>query len=177
MPTDVSVISGRINHGVTGYWVTGHVVTDAGASLAIAAGWTESEDAAADAAGILSQAVPAAQQRFTGRYLPSEGAYDDDLDTRARSAMSIATLINEWADAPDTVYGGYVILSEPLAGLQAIDSPAPSGEVTLNWLNIFYAIEWVVFAGFALYLWFRLVKDAWEREQLEREEAQAAHVN
>ena len=172
---DVSVISGRLNHGAEGYWVTGHAVTSAGASLAIAAGWTETEDAAAAAADILrdSEATP-----FTlvGRYLPSEGSYDDDLEAKERSAMAVATLLNEWVEAPDTVYGGYLIVDGPLAGLEQIDSPEPSSDVTLNWLNIFYAIEWVVFAGFALYLWYRLVRDAWEREQLEAEEATAAAV-
>ena len=42
-------------------------------------------------------------------------------------------------------------------GLTTIDSPAPSREVGLNWLNIFYAAEWAIFAGFAIYLWYRLV--------------------
>ncbi|KZX22122.1 hypothetical protein [Rathayibacter tanaceti] len=45
-------------------------------------------------------------------------------------------------------------------------------DVSLNWLNVFYAIEWVVFAGFALYLWFRLVRDAWEREAEEALDAE-----
>jgi len=65
------------------------------------------------------------------------------------------------------------VVEGPLAGLEQIDSPEPSSDVTLNWLNVFYAIEWVVFAGFALYLWYRLVRDAWERQQLEAEEAAA----
>ena len=34
----------------------------------------------------------------------------------------------------------------------------------MNWLNVFYAGEWVVFAGFAVYFWFRLTRDAWEKE-------------
>lgn len=173
VPGDASVISGRLNHGSEGYWVTGHVVTAAGASLAIAAGWTESEDAAAEAADILSSGE-GAPSTLVGRYLPSEGSYDDDLESGERSAMAVATLLNEWAAAPDTVYGGYLILEEPLAGLEQIDSPEPGDGVTLNWLNIFYAIEWVVFAGFALFLWYRLVRDAWEREQLEAEEAAAS---
>ena len=169
---DVSVISGRLNHGVEGFWVTGHAVTADGASLAIATGWTQDEDAAADAAAILSDSA-GAPLTLVGRYLPSEGSYDDDFEAGERSAMAVATLVNEWSTAPDTVYGGYLILDEPTAGLEAIDSPEPSSEVTLNWLNIFYAVEWVVFAGFALYLWYRLVRDAWEREQLEAEEAAA----
>ena len=81
--------------------------------------------------------------------------------------MSVAALINLWADPPQSVYGGYVILGEPTGDLETIDSPVPSSEVTLNWLNLFYALEWVLFAGFAVFLWWRLVKDAWEREQEE----------
>jgi hypothetical protein len=31
-------------------------------------------------------------------------------------------------------------------------------------LNLFYAMQWVIFGVFALYLWWRLVRDEWERE-------------
>jgi hypothetical protein len=44
----------------------------------------------------------------------------------------------------------------------------------VNWLNIFYAAEWAIFAGFAFYLWYRLAKDAWEREVEEFEDAEPA---
>lgn len=33
----------------------------------------------------------------------------------------------------------------------------------INWLNLFYAVEWVVFAGFAIFFWYRLVRDDWEK--------------
>lgn len=173
---DASVISGRLNLGSEGDWVTGHAVTAAGVSLAIATGWTDSPDAAAAAARVLSNST-GETLTLVGRYLPSEGSYDDDFEAGERSAMAVATLVNEWHDPPETVYGGYLILDAPLGGLDAIDSPEPSTEVTLNWLNVFYAIEWVVFAGFALYLWYRLVRDAWEREQLEADEGEASGVN
>jgi surfeit locus 1 family protein len=45
-----------------------------------------------------------------------------------------------------------------------ISTTPPSSERELNWLNIFYAAEWIIFAGFALYLWYRLMRDEWERE-------------
>jgi len=172
---DASVISGRLNHGATGYWVTAHLITEDGASLAVATGWTDDVDAANSARDI--QNSSSAQVTIVGRYMASEGALDDDIDEGERSAMSVATLLNEWAEPTDTVYGGYLILDEPLDGLTAIDSPVPGNEVELNWLNIFYAVEWIVFAGFALYLWYRLVKDAAEREELEREERELAEVN
>ena len=42
-------------------------------------------------------------------------------------------------------------------------APAPELERELNILNLFYAIEWVLFGGFAVYLWWRLVKDEQEK--------------
>ena len=78
--------------------------------------------------------------------------------------LAVSELVNLWAQAPDGVYGGYVVADEAPAGLEAIDAPPPSTEVSLNLLNVFYAIEWVLFAGFAIFLWYRLVKDAWEEE-------------
>ncbi len=40
---------------------------------------------------------------------------------------------------------------------------------SFNLLNVFYALEWAIFAGFAIYLWYRLVRDVVEREQEERD--------
>ena len=68
------------------------------------------------------------------------------------------------------MYFGYVTAAEPIEASTRSSSPPPEQSVELNWLNIFYAIEWVVFAGFAVFLWYRLVRDAVERE---REEAEA----
>jgi len=36
--------------------------------------------------------------------------------------------------------------------------------VEINWLTAFYAIEWIIFALFALYFWYRLVSDERMRE-------------
>ena len=56
------------------------------------------------------------------------------------------------------------MLADPVAPLDPIVAEAPEREVTLNLLNVFYAIEWALFAGFAIYLWYRLVRDVVERE-------------
>ena len=58
-------------------------------------------------------------------------------------------------------------------GLTDIISPPPAEPESVNWLNVFYAIEWAVFAGFAFYLWYRLARDARERELEEFEDARA----
>jgi surfeit locus 1 family protein len=161
---DYSVISGRQQVGATVFWVTGHAVTTDGVSLAVALGWATTHEAATQAATQFSAESAQEATRLSGRYIVSEGATEDDFEVGQRRTMSVATLLNEWAEPTDAVYGGYLVLGDAPQPLATIDSPAPQSDVVLNWLNVFYAIEWVVFAGFAFYFWFRLVRDEWERE-------------
>ncbi|MEP6482252.1 MAG: SURF1 family cytochrome oxidase biogenesis protein [Rhodoglobus sp.] len=157
---DYEVLSGRVNLAAPGYWVVGHAVLPDGASLAVAMGWAKNADVAASAIKTLEQHPPT--PAVTGRYLPSESPQETDFEHGVHSVLAVPALVNEWSTAPDGVYGGYLISHEKVEGLARIDSPAPSTEVSLNLLNIFYAVEWAIFAGFALFLWYRLVKDAWE---------------
>jgi cytochrome oxidase assembly protein ShyY1 len=152
---DYLVVLDRNNGGEQhGAVLVGHLVTDAGVTLAVAIGWASSADGIErDAAG----------GELTGRYLPSESPTDSDVESGVRSVISVAELINLWPDAVPA-YGGYLVLDDPPAGLEPIYSPPPEREVSLNALNIFYAIEWAIFAGFAFYLWYRLVRDVVERE-------------
>jgi surfeit locus 1 family protein len=166
VPGDEVVLSDRNNGAASnGFWLVGHLLTDDGISLAVALGWA-ADRATAEAAITDSGSVSGA---LTGRYLPSEGPQESDFESGEHSALAVADLINIWADA-GPAYGGYVVLAEPSPGLDPIVSPEPIKDVSLNLLNIFYAIEWVLFAGFAIYLWYRVVKDVVERE---REEAAA----
>ncbi|MEO6533519.1 MAG: SURF1 family cytochrome oxidase biogenesis protein [Pseudolysinimonas sp.] len=154
---DFVVLSKRINAGATGFWLVGHVTTAGGAELAVAIGWapTRAQAEAAEASATI-------ESPLVGRYLPSEPPDQPDVDKGVQSAASIPAFINQWSHFGGSVYGGYVVASTPTAGLTTIDSPAPSQEVSLNWLNVFYAAEWAIFAGFAIYLWYRLVKDVVE---------------
>ena len=156
---DFVVLSNRLNAGTAGFWLVGHVGTDAGSELAVALGWAPTRAQAVAAEPSATIASP-----LIGRYLPSEPPDQPDVDKGVQSAASVPAFINQWTDFSGTVYGGYVVANTPVTGLEAIDSPAPSQEVSLNWLNIFYAAEWAIFAGFAIYLWYRLVKDVVEKE-------------
>lgn len=161
-----SILSGRLNNGDNGYWVMAELVTSGtdtpGASLAIALGWTDDEATATSAVSQLE--APQSEQSVTGRFLTSEDPSLDDFEKGERKTASVAALINEWPDAPTSVYAGYLVDSSAGFGLDAIYSPKPSTAVSLNLLNVFYAVEWVVFAGLAVFMWFRLLKDAYERE-------------
>ena len=167
---DETVLTGRDNDGQLGAWLVGHLVTEAGDSLAVGIGWAPDEDAALAAASEVRSDTPV---EISGRYLPSESPELNDVEAGERRALSIAELVNLWAD-PQPVYAGYVVLEQPLAGLEAIHQPPPLRDTSLNWLNVFYAAEWVIFAAFAVYLWYRVVRDVWEAEELAAREAGTA---
>ena len=183
MADDFLLLPGRLNGGKRGYWIVGHLILSgdgsgsgsvsvsgggSGVSLATAIGWSPNATAAARALEQLSASTDRVPKTFTGRYLPSEAPQEDDFEHGVQNAMSVAAFINQWKIEPQSIYGGFIILDARSLGsgtqLHVIDSPAPSVEVQLNWLNVFYAIEWVVFAVFVIFLWFRLVRDTFQRE-------------
>lgn len=195
-PGDFVVVSPRDNGGETGAWVVGHLVADgtdsaAGASLAVAVGWAPTAEKAETAIAALDAhpELLAEQRPVTGRLMPTEAAAmpDADADPQSVGTMVPAQVANLWAEVDGPVYAGYLVLHDgdagadallAAAGLDAIDSMPPEPAERVNWLNVFYAIEWVVFAGFAVFLWYRLARDAWEREHemqlLEAEDAAGA---
>lgn len=165
---DEEIVGGRFNDGTSGYWVVSHFVTNAdSASIPVARGWSATEDSAERARAELAEAENE-PVTVTGRFLPSDAPVvpDEGDDPHSMTTVSVAALINIWDGyTGQPVYAGYIVDSEAAAGLDVISSPVPTQDATLNWLNVFYAVEWVVFAGFAVFLWFRLVKDAVEREK------------
>lgn len=159
---DTVVLSARLNDGDSGYWVVAHLTDDDGAGLAVALGWTASETEAERLVGEVS----ADEVTIEGRLVADEGPQTSDFESGELHALSIGGMVNVWSVVDEAgVYNGYVVAETPLAGLEAIHSPPPDTSVQLNWLNLFYAAEWVLFAGFAVFLWWRLVRDVWLREQ------------
>jgi surfeit locus 1 family protein len=169
---DVVVLTGRSGGGEQSVWLVGRLDTEDGDTLAVALGWADDEAAALAAAPEADSQVD-----LTGRYLPGEGPQDSDFEAGERTAIAPAELVNLWSGI-DAIYGGYLLLHDQWPGLGRIDSPAPEPPVAVNWLNLFYALEWAVFAFFALFIWYRLVADQHEAElELEREEQQAVAVD
>ena len=152
---DDVVISNRSTEGGSGSWLVRHCTTPAGASLAVAVGWSPQAIVASD--------ILYTQGALVGRYVPTESPQQSDFREGERSAVAVSELLNLWA-TPGPVYGGYLVLAQAPEGLLTIGTQAPPTERQLNWLNLFYAAEWAIFGVFALYLWYRLVKDEWERE-------------
>nr|WP_248148909.1 SURF1 family protein [Microbacterium aoyamense] len=173
IPGDFLVVSSRFNEGVEGYWVTGQLRLDdrdEPTSIAVAIGWASTADEAADAVAQLqfdAEAPDAAPVTITGRIISDEGPAlpPRGADPQEMTSMSPAVLLGQWHDVEGLdVYRPYLASEVAPRLLLDISSPAPAEGSNVNWLNIFYALEWAVFAGFAFYLWYRLAKDAWEKE-------------
>lgn len=195
---DFDVVADRLQGELLGYWVIGHVAVtndEAGSSvavegapgLAVAVGWTPDEASARELAARLQSGASASELEFAGRLeygqAPQVNRGDDPQQL---TAMAPTHLINRWADPAAQNYGVYVSLDE--ASMQAVLGQTAGGEqiqaITpqaleapqLNWLNIFYAIEWALFAGFAIFMWWRLARDEFEKERREAAEAPSVLV-
>ena len=167
---DETLITTRFNGGVEGFWVVSHFRTDTAVSIAVARGWAADKATAETVIAELQTEPKNTPVTVTGRFLTGEAPElpDPDGDSMELTKVAPSALINLWADFTDeSVYSAYIVSADVTAGLDLIDSPIPQVDQSLNWLNIFYAIEWVVFAGFAVFFWYRLVRDALEREQEE----------
>lgn len=165
---DFIVVTQRMNGDEQGFWVTGQFrVADTAqpTSIAVAIGWAPTLQKAQDAAAALGAGARGATT-LTGRVISDEGpkapprSTPDELQT-----MSPAALLSRWHDIDGLdVYRPYMTSDKPLGSLVRIVSHPPEAGGDVNWLNLFYAAEWAVFAGFAFYLWYRLARDAREKE-------------
>jgi surfeit locus 1 family protein len=164
VPGDFVLLSERRNGDREGWWLVGHAEASDGSELVVALGWAPTR-----AAAVAAEATASIPTPLVGRYLPTEAPDQPGVEDGVQSAASVAAVINQWHDFGGKVYAGYLVAHEAPPGLDRIDSPKPIPPAALNWLNLFYGVEWAVFAGFAIYLWYRLVKDVVERERGERE--------
>jgi len=178
VPGDFLVVEQRTNGGRSGAWVTGHFVVDGSPSahLSVAIGWAPTVAEAERAlAGVAADGTLGGEIGIEGRYMPGDAAAlpEPSQDPMRLTTMVPAQQINRWAPFEGPAYAGFLVLhpQPPLdsaklggLGLDAIDSVPPLPVETINWLNVFYAAEWIVFAGFAVFFWYRLTRDAWEKE-------------
>jgi len=150
------VVLDRRQGGDVGEWLVANARTDDGACLPVAVGWSSSVNPD-DFIVIDDSPSP-----LVGRLVPSDDPTTGDYDNGRLTVVSSSDLVNRWGC--ETIYDAFLVLDAATPPLEAIASVKPLPQAALNWLNIFYAIEWALFAVFALYFWYRLVTDAVERE-------------
>ena len=162
-PGDTVLVKDRLYEDESGYWVVTAFTVDGapgGAVMPVVRGWIAEPGDAAPA--------PTGQAGVVGRLLPPEAPIAQPLKDGILPSLSSAELINLW-DTPG--YAAFVTADEitvdgepaQTGSMRTVDVDAQPQETSVNWLNIFYAVEWFVFAGFAVFLWWRLVVDAHRR--------------
>ncbi len=196
-----TLIDSRLHDGREGYWAVAAMRVDGapdGEVIPVVLGWTDSPDWAVETGASLDgparyqeeewhAAAPevhgVADFSVQGRLLPPEAPSPDsreDMPPRGLPTLSTAELINLW---DEDSYSGFVVAFDMEAGGAPLEHDALELEQvwvdtqpeasSINWLNLFYAVEWTLFAGFAFFMWWRLVKDAHlrrlEEERLDRE--------
>lgn len=195
-PDDVSVVTNRTEKDRHGYWVVAafRVVNanpasgeaaaapdvypqddlDRAPTLAVTLGFTESRTEA-DRVATAWKSNAHRPQILEGTYeLPNDPDVNPHgVDPTEIRQMSTAILANVWHGG-DGWYQGFVIAGKADAGLDRITPIAPTDPDVVNWLNVFYAAEWVLFAGFAIFMWYRLARDEYERELEDAAERAAA---
>jgi cytochrome oxidase assembly protein ShyY1 len=146
-------VEGRLLDGETGAWVLTAfaVATDSGtATLPVVRGWVPE--------GATAPAPPAGRVTITGR-LESSEAPTGATDGTSVESVSSADLVNRWGSP---IYAGFMVVDEaPPGPMQAIPPVTDDGGLALQ--NLSYALQWWVFALFALFIWWRVVRDAHAR--------------
>jgi cytochrome oxidase assembly protein ShyY1 len=144
--------------GEDGSWLLAPLRVDAGGgTLPVVLGWLP--------AGAVPPALPNGHVRLTGHLEQSEAptgvtapASQDGVPQVP--AVSSADLVNLWQPP---LYTAYLAVSDPApaAPLRAVPASTPSSGFALQ--NLSYALQWWLFAGFAVFFWWRQVRDAHER--------------
>ncbi|WP_255371812.1 SURF1 family protein [Cellulosimicrobium sp. CUA-896] len=170
-PDEQLLVAGRALDGREGFLVlTPLRVTDDGTGgaswqdlsgapvLPVVRGWVPTPDAGA------ALEVPDGVVRLTGYLQASEAAGEAELPAGRTDSISTGALVNDWGGP---IYSGYLVLiaSDPAqvaaadGGPGILPRPTIEGGTGLNLQNVFYALQWWVFGGFAVLLWLRLVRD------------------
>lgn len=177
-------VPGRLLDGEEGYWVVtmfepdgatlpahedyagGFTVEDqVTIAVPVVRGWTADRQTALDSRAADRPVT------ITGRLGPAEppegsrGLGEGELAT-----VSTARLAGEFG-----VYSyGAIVFPEEEQGagasyaagdLRAFPPPQTAEGESFNWQSAVYAVEWLIFAAFALHIWWRLLRDDYERRR------------
>ncbi len=167
--SDQFFVVAREHDGQVGYWVLAGLELSGGqydgAIIPVVRGWAPEADPE------LLQDVPGGTVEVTAYLTPSEGAGARLPEPELMDSVSPAQLVNVWGGP---IYSAYlrVIAEDPDSGSGLVPVGPPEIEdAGLNIRNLAYAFEWWVFGGFAVFIWWRLVRDEMRHE---REARQAA---
>ena len=141
--------------GRTGYWVvTPFVVDGTGATLPVLRGFVPDPAAAGP--------PPTGPLTIEGGLAPPESPVDTVTGPGEIGSVDTSLLVNTWSG---DLYNAFVFLQseDPATGPRLTPVPTPLGDTGIQWRNTAYAVQWWVFALFALWLWWRMVREEHRR--------------
>ncbi|MFI5758122.1 SURF1 family protein [Streptomyces sp. NPDC051569] len=152
---DQFLVPDRELDGKNGSYVLTMLRTDTGRALPVVRGWL--------APGGEAPAPPAGEVTVTGALQASESPGSGGVRTGGGlpqgqlGMISAASLVNL---VPYDVYDAWVTVSRASDGLRAVPPAAPqnTGLDLKAFQNLGYTGEWFVFAGFVVFMWFRLFR-------------------
>ncbi|MFD9042087.1 SURF1 family protein [Streptomyces bottropensis] len=152
------LVPNRELDGRNGFYVLTLLRTDDGKALPVVRGWLPG---AAKAGRV--PAAPSGEVTVTGSLQASETPGSNGVPVQGglpagqTSAISAAALVNL---VPDDLYDAWVTLDKADSGMKAVPATAPqdTGLDLKAFQNLGYTGEWFVFAGFVVFMWFRLVR-------------------
>ncbi|MFJ9893713.1 SURF1 family protein [Streptomyces sp. NPDC091280] len=144
--------------GKNGFYVLTLLRTDDGRALPVVRGWLPGGPDAAKA-----PAAPTGEVTVTGSLQASETPGDNGVSAQGglpsgqTAAISAASLVNL---VPYPVYDAWITLDKADSGMTAVPATAPAntGLDLKAFQNLGYTGEWFVFAGFVVFMWFRLLR-------------------
>ncbi|MDU0312919.1 SURF1 family protein [Phycicoccus sp. M110.8] len=161
------LVGPRRLQGRTGYWVVTPLdVTESNARIAVVRGFVTDTTRPVE--------PPTGTVSVDGSLAPGESPSDPPpglpaWPQQARGSVDLAVLVNEW---PGELYNAFVFAqTERTATGSGIPTPAgvqrvppPEVEGGLKWRNAAYAVQWWVFAAFAVFMWSRMVREDARRD-------------
>ncbi|MDI3384627.1 SURF1 family protein [Streptomyces sp. B-S-A8] len=152
------IVPERQLDGRQGYYVLGLLRTDGGKALPVVRGWMPGSASKAKA-----PELPSGEVTVTGALQASENSGTDGVHKEGGlpkgqlGMISAASLVNL---VPYEVYDAWVTVDGDVDGMTAVPPSAPEGSgLDLKaFQNLGYTGEWFIFAGFVLFMWFRLLR-------------------
>jgi cytochrome oxidase assembly protein ShyY1 len=151
------LVPDRTLDGRDGFYALALLRTDSGRALPVVRGWLPGHP---DPSRV--PPLPTGRVTVTGALQPSEsqstpGVHGGALPQGQLGIISAASLVNL---VPYDVYDAWVTVQHPAKPLKAVPPVAPtnSGLDMKAFQNLGYTAEWFVFAGFVLFMWFRLFR-------------------
>lgn len=150
------LVPNRVLEGEPGYWVVTPLVVEQEAGVIPVLRGFVPDPASADT-------PPAQQVTVRGELAPGESPYleEEPLPTGQRGSIDLSLLANQW---PEDLFNAFIFATaeDPPLTSEAL-SPVPPPELTageVDWRNLGYALQWWVFAAFAVFMYLKLLHDA-----------------